>query len=1081
MSNSRPNKQYQQDEAITVFCCGSGTSLFQESHFSDSDTVHYWSGQKQKSNDSSANDDHVPTWQSEVFHALKGQKILVKGPGAEDWGCESSKLQMANADTYLRQTASELSDYFIKHILDKLSEDPAKPVKINLIGYSRGAILPIVFANQLYERMQKLGLTADQVELNIFGEDPVSGLFSKRHEDMYQLPPIIKRYTATVSGDMRLVMLPQVTRFKIMDPSRTELRVLPYIGDHSTSLLSPHYESADDNVDADFNSVLPKIHFLHLHMILSEIEKLGIGMDKHKIAFRFVEILNKTYPDAIAFKVRAELLTEKKMSPAELLEYYSDMHVVLSKRYRAENKSGLQKIVGASDLNAQVAKLIRHGPLAINGSDHELGVVTRDLSTIHAAYVPYNKFFFDAHHADIFKQQFPHVFDVFFENKPATEEYIKELEEAKQFFINIGDFDRAKILKYQSYSQFEALVPSSTPGKSSQLADDAVVNNLFKKLIQEISQVMIKGRFAKALGLDDLKNKLKKFSSIPLQADKEAYLTSVLTEYLNKDLSGATIKIIKSNEKPLGFVQHAHELMMYLMLKKRVDAPHLREKNDYPDDPEQQIIHLRIKSSLFGAMRCYNSLTEKAQISDIKDQFSKPLSENIKYTNHVLTELLQDSFSILTRNRINLVHQLVTALHNTDVLNYLSQGDPKIQQHLHMIMLMEKELLKSKNPDHIELQKLVYLRQSLIKSTFTHEGQFHLQKTNLTRVYNTIETKFNSMKNKIGWLQTTLLTCPDQNRYRMQLIFEQVRQGKYQLSPKQRDSYKQIFINYVMTSIDKNLNTDELNALHKSIIASQLKIQFLIASASKEIAKQLSKNEYKSDQFFVWLNQKCKTNSNDPLMIVMDLAVRHAVTCASLPTKWDSKILQAQQQILAGPLFQAALDVSIKDQELLKAYLTAFKFIDNIEKYLLRMNSEKNYQQFSQPEMKLFLTHLNQLRIELIHSTSLEMTPGMVAKMIEKFAPKELSMKLPSEIVTTFQREYSNYYKLQKQSLFPVDQPQSYAEKRSQLKRGEGLISIFNTQSEHEPSVNSIASSTVRSDDESAPESSISRTPRNNR
>lgn len=74
-------------------------------------------------------------------------------------------------------------------------ERDAKITRVNLVGWSRGAVTCLMMANKLYE------LFGMDLEVNIFAIDPVPGGFTTRTEDMTMVPPNVRNLLVVLALD----------------------------------------------------------------------------------------------------------------------------------------------------------------------------------------------------------------------------------------------------------------------------------------------------------------------------------------------------------------------------------------------------------------------------------------------------------------------------------------------------------------------------------------------------------------------------------------------------------------------------------------------------------------------------------------------------------------------------------------------------------------------------------------------------------------------------------------------------------------------------------------------------------------
>lgn len=105
--------------------------------------------------------------------------------------------------------------------------------RINLVGWSRGAVTCIRIAHLLYE------VFSTSIECNIFGVDPVAGLDAGlKMLDTQVLQPNVKRYIGILAmHEMRKTFKPQDWSRMAMDPANTTAILLPMPGVHSAQVI----------------------------------------------------------------------------------------------------------------------------------------------------------------------------------------------------------------------------------------------------------------------------------------------------------------------------------------------------------------------------------------------------------------------------------------------------------------------------------------------------------------------------------------------------------------------------------------------------------------------------------------------------------------------------------------------------------------------------------------------------------------------------------------------------------------------------------------------------------------------------
>jgi hypothetical protein len=105
--------------------------------------------------------------------------------------------------------------------------------RVNLVGWSRGAVTCIRIAHKMYEVFN------DSIECNIFGVDPVAGMDAgEKMIDTQVLQPNVRRYIGVLAmHEMRKTFAPQDWNRMAMDPASTTAILLPMPGVHSAQVI----------------------------------------------------------------------------------------------------------------------------------------------------------------------------------------------------------------------------------------------------------------------------------------------------------------------------------------------------------------------------------------------------------------------------------------------------------------------------------------------------------------------------------------------------------------------------------------------------------------------------------------------------------------------------------------------------------------------------------------------------------------------------------------------------------------------------------------------------------------------------
>ncbi len=106
--------------------------------------------------------------------------------------------------------------------------------RVNLVGWSRGAVICIRIAHKMYEVFN------DSIECNIFGVDPVAGMDAgEKMVDTQMLNPNVRRYIGVLAmHEMRKTFSPQDWSRMAVDPAHTTAILLPMPGVHSAQVIA---------------------------------------------------------------------------------------------------------------------------------------------------------------------------------------------------------------------------------------------------------------------------------------------------------------------------------------------------------------------------------------------------------------------------------------------------------------------------------------------------------------------------------------------------------------------------------------------------------------------------------------------------------------------------------------------------------------------------------------------------------------------------------------------------------------------------------------------------------------------------
>lgn len=169
-----------------------------------------------------------------AFHnAVKGPKCLLDGPSALDLDEKIESNVVEGVRNLLRWMRTSVIPADGKY-------------RINMMGYSRGAIICLRIANRLKSIATSLRdannqpISLDQLELNIFGHEPVAGPGDKSDAEARDVPSIVKNYKFTIAtGERRSVFFTptEYSRLGEIDFWKTNVQALPLPGVHWTTTV----------------------------------------------------------------------------------------------------------------------------------------------------------------------------------------------------------------------------------------------------------------------------------------------------------------------------------------------------------------------------------------------------------------------------------------------------------------------------------------------------------------------------------------------------------------------------------------------------------------------------------------------------------------------------------------------------------------------------------------------------------------------------------------------------------------------------------------------------------------------------
>lgn len=148
----------------------------------------------------------------------------------------NTPVEMGGGDTY-GATRANIKGHGVednaRHAVVAIGDLPTLPDRVNMVGWSRGAVTALVIANMLREIFP-------QIEVNIFAFDPVAGNeagIGAGSESRRHIPGSVKNYVGILAtGENRKTFSPQdLSRVTVLNPASSNVLFLPFPGKHSTA------------------------------------------------------------------------------------------------------------------------------------------------------------------------------------------------------------------------------------------------------------------------------------------------------------------------------------------------------------------------------------------------------------------------------------------------------------------------------------------------------------------------------------------------------------------------------------------------------------------------------------------------------------------------------------------------------------------------------------------------------------------------------------------------------------------------------------------------------------------------------
>lgn len=250
--------------------------------------------------------------------------------------CNENKLILDGpnrAGTDVEEKVDQAVEYVAREVLE--AKKAGKPLpKINMMGFSRGAVICLRIANRLEREFKDL-------KCNIFALDPVAGSGDKRSTAARRIPPNVENYVAPIMmHEGRAVMRAQALgRAYVVDHDKTHAAFLPIYGDHSAAIkvrkdgfdhsaMIVHQLAYDflSSHGTEFKNGMPKI------TVKSKAEKRSKGKGKVVDEFKSLNELDPKFPK------KADVAVQD----VAVLEQFAQMQQK-EKKYRDEFSKGSDK------------------------------------------------------------------------------------------------------------------------------------------------------------------------------------------------------------------------------------------------------------------------------------------------------------------------------------------------------------------------------------------------------------------------------------------------------------------------------------------------------------------------------------------------------------------------------------------------------------------------------------------------------------------------------------------------------------------------------------------------------------------
>lgn len=160
---------------------------------------------------------------------IKSKQVL-KNAGFDGKSIKNPKfMNLKKSNNLMGKLSGSGWDDNVIHAIATISELNPMPDRINMIGWSRGAVT----CTKMAFKMQKI---YPQIEFNIFAIDPVAGTGNRAKEDNKTIKENVRNYIAILMvGEQRKIMQPQ-DMDRVTISKMTNAIFLPFPGVHSTAV-----------------------------------------------------------------------------------------------------------------------------------------------------------------------------------------------------------------------------------------------------------------------------------------------------------------------------------------------------------------------------------------------------------------------------------------------------------------------------------------------------------------------------------------------------------------------------------------------------------------------------------------------------------------------------------------------------------------------------------------------------------------------------------------------------------------------------------------------------------------------------